>query len=282
MVEQRDDSRSRLHAMWASVAEACGREADEVDARSAELTARMLRLADPRPGERVVDLACGPGGTGMAAAPLVAPGGDVVLSDVAPEMVEIAAGRARRAGLGNVSARVLDLEAIDEPDGSFDVALCREGLMLVGDPGQAAAEIRRVLRPGGRAAIAVWAAAEHNPWLGLIAGSLSAALGQPVPPPGTPHPFSLGAPGQLEAVLSGAGLTDVRVEQLALPYRGASAESWWDGRIGLAGPLAQRARTLPPGVVAKARTRAHGAVGAFETHEGVELRGRCPVAYGAG
>src|SRR4051812_39691763 len=104
MIEQRDDPRGRLHAMWASVADAWGREADAVDARSAELTARMLQLAAPIPGERVVDLACGPGGTGIAAAPLVAPGGDVVLSDVAAEMVEIAAERARRAGLDNVSA----------------------------------------------------------------------------------------------------------------------------------------------------------------------------------
>src|SRR3954466_7469546 len=118
MIEQRDDPRRRLHAMWASVADAWGREADAVDARSAELTARMLQLAAPAPGERVVDLAGGPGGAGIAAAPLVAPGGGVVLSGAAPEMVEIAAGRARRAGLGNVSARVLDLEAIDEPDGS--------------------------------------------------------------------------------------------------------------------------------------------------------------------
>jgi ubiquinone/menaquinone biosynthesis C-methylase UbiE len=273
MIEQ-----ERLHLMWASVADAWGRQADAVDARSAELTARMLELAAPAPGERVVDLAAGPGGAGLAAAALVGPYGEVVLSDVAPEMVEIAATRARRAGLENVTTRVLDLEAIDEPDGSFDVVLCREGLMLVGDPGRAAAEMRRVLRPGGRAAIAVWAGVEHNPWLGLIAASLSAELGQPVPPPGTPHPFSLGGEGQLEDVLTGAGLVDVRVEELAVPYRGASAEDWWESRIGLAGPLAQRVRTLQPEVLAAARARALEAARAFETPDGIELPGLCLVA----
>ncbi len=135
-----------------------------------------------------------------------------------------------------------------------------------------------MLRPGGRAAIAVWAAAEHNPWLGLIADSLSAEIGQPVPPPGTPHPFSLGAPGQLEAVLTGAGLADVRVEQLAVPYRGASAEIWWESRIGLAGPLAQRVRTLPPEVLAAARARALEAVRRYETPNGLEIPGLCLVA----
>jgi SAM-dependent methyltransferase len=273
------DQRERLHAMWASVAGAWGQEAEIVDDRSAVLTARMLELAAPVPGERVVDLACGPGGAGIAAAPLVAPGGEVVLSDVAAEMVTIAAGRARRAGRDNVSARVLDLEQIDEPDGSFDVALCREGLMLVADPGRAAREIRRVLRPGGRATIAVWAAAEHNPWLGLIAGSLSAELGQPVPPPGTPHPFSLGDPERFAAVLTGAGLADVTVEQLDVPYRGPSAEAWWEGRIGLAGPLAQRVRALPSAVLAAAKARGLEAVRRYQTPDGVDIPGRCLLAF---
>jgi ubiquinone/menaquinone biosynthesis C-methylase UbiE len=95
----------------------------------------------------------------------VAPGGEVVLSDVAAEMTAIAAARAEARGLGNVRTRQLDLERIDEPDGSYDVVLCREGLMLVPDPARAAGEIRRVLRPGGRAALAVWGPRERNPWL---------------------------------------------------------------------------------------------------------------------
>ena len=85
---------------------------------------------------------------------LVGDGGEVVLSDVAPAMTAIAAARAEALGLANVSARVLDLEQIDEPDEAFDVVVCREGLMLVPDPVRAAHELRRVLRPGGRAAVA--------------------------------------------------------------------------------------------------------------------------------
>ncbi len=77
-------------------------------------------------GERVLELVCGTGGVGFAAAELVGPTGEVVLSDVAEEMTAIAATRAR--GLSNVSARRLDLERIDEPELSYDVVLCREGL----------------------------------------------------------------------------------------------------------------------------------------------------------
>src|SRR5262245_13554024 len=150
------DLRAHLRGMWEGVADAWGEHADYIDERGAEVTARMLELAGPRPGDRVLELACGPGSVGIAAAPLVDPGGEVVLSDVAEGMTAIAADRAAALGLTNVSTRHLDLESIHEPDESFDVVVCREGLMLVPDPARGAREIQRVLSPGGRAAIAVW------------------------------------------------------------------------------------------------------------------------------
>src|SRR6185295_2765066 len=100
---------------------------------------------------------------------------------------------------GTVSTRVLDLEQIDMPDASFDIVVCREGLMFALDSVRAASEIARVLRPGGRAAIAVWGPRDRNPWLGVLADAVQQHTGVPVPPPGTPGPFSLGADGALEA-----------------------------------------------------------------------------------
>ena len=89
-----DEIRSRVHGMWASVAGRWGEHADYVDARGAVVTARMLDLTNPRAGERVLELACGAGGAGLAAADRVGPGGEVVLSDVVAEMTSIAAARA--------------------------------------------------------------------------------------------------------------------------------------------------------------------------------------------
>src|SRR3954469_17877698 len=135
-LNEQDALRAQIHGMWASVAGGWGVHADYADARGAAVTARMLDLADPRPGERVLELACGPGGPGIAAARRVAPDGEVVLSDVAVEMTAIAAARAEEAGVRNVSTAVLDLEQIDQPDDSYDVILCREGFMFALDPAQ--------------------------------------------------------------------------------------------------------------------------------------------------
>src|SRR4051812_2157797 len=215
MVDQADALRERLHGMWSAVAPSWDEHADYVDRRGAELAEAMLDLADPRPGERVLELACGPGGLGLAAAERVGPDGVVVLSDVAPEMTRIAAARA--GALGNVSACDLDLERIAQPHASYDVVLCREGLMFATDPAAAAREIRRVLRPGGRTAIAVWGPRERNPWLSLVLDSVGAELGSPMPPPGIPGPFSLDDAEELDALISGAGLTCVSVSEIPVP-----------------------------------------------------------------
>ena len=153
--------RAQLHGMWSGVADSWSEHAAYVDARGAHVTEQMLDVVELRPGDHVLELACGPGSVGLAAAERVSPGGSVVMSDVAAEMTAIAAARAASLGLANVSTRVLDLERIEQPDRSYDVVLCREALMLVPEPAVAAGEIHRVLRPGGRVALAVWGPREQ-------------------------------------------------------------------------------------------------------------------------
>ncbi len=274
------DSRARLHGMWSAVAGAWREHADYIDDRSATVTQELLRLSAPQPGERVLELACGPGGVGIAAAPLVGPDGEVVLSDVAREMTAIAAARAAAAGATNVRTCELDLEQIAQPDASFDVVLCREGLMFAADPGRAAREIGRVLRPGGRMVVAVWGPRERNPWLGLVLTALSAQLGQPVPPPGVPGPFSLDDPGQLSGVLTAAGLTDVVVGEIGVPLRAASFDEWLTRTSALAGPLAKRLESLPEDAVRALRGRLEEAVRPYETAGGLAFEGVTLIASG--
>ena len=267
-----DELRVGLHTMWGTVAPGWERNADFVDRRTEGLTRAMLEAAALEPGDRVLELACGPGGLGMAAAEWV-PEGEVVLSDVAPQMTAIAAARAEGRGITNVTTLDLDLERIDQPDESYDVVLCREGLMLVPDHDSAASEIRRVLRPGGRAVVSVWGPRDRNPWLGAMLDAVGAQLGATFPPPGVPGPFALDGRDKLLAVLSGAGFEDVGVDEVDAPWSGDSFDEWWQTTSALAGPLVKLFEAQPNEAVEEIRSRAREALAAYETADGLEIPG---------
>ena len=268
-----DELRAGLHTMWGAVAPGWEQNADFVDSRTRDLTRAMLEAAALGPGDRVLELACGPGGLGIAAAERVGADGEVVLSDVAPQMTAIAAGRSEARGLGNVTTLDLDLERIDQPDSSYDAVLCREGLMLVPDHDGAASEMRRVLRPGGRAVVSVWGPRERNPWLGAMLDAVGAQLGATFPPPGLPGPFALDGRDKLLAVLSGAGFEDVAVDEVAAPWVGASFDQWWLVTTALAGPLSKVLEAQPPEAIEAIRSHAREALAPYETSDGLEIPG---------
>ena len=272
--------RRQLHGMWASVAPAWGEHAEYADTRGAAMTARLLELAAPGPGERVLELACGAGGTGIAAAGLVGPAGEVVLSDVAAEMTAIAAARAAALGLANVRTLTLDLDDLAEPDQAYDVVLCREGLMFAFDPAHAVAGIRRVLRPGGRAAVSVWGPRARNPWLAVVFDAVGAVLGAPVPPPGIPGPFALDDAGRLRRLLDGAGLAEVTVDEVPVPLHDDSFDAWLTRTSALAGPLAKRLALLPDPARRELRARREEAVRPYRSPGGLDFPGVALVAGG--
>jgi len=272
--------RASLRAMWASAAPSWGEHADYVDTRGAAVADAMLDGAGLESGQRVLELACGPGGVGIAAAAMVGPTGEVVLSDAAPEMTAIAAARSKAAGLTNVTTREVDLERIDYPAASFDAVLCREGLMLVPEPATAVRECHRVLRPGGRAVFAVWGPRERNPWLGVLFDAVTAQTGLPVPPPGIPGPFSLEAPGALGDLLAGAGFAGTDVREIPSPVHASSIDEWWSVVPSLAGPIARVLGSLPDEVSGAIRARAYAAMADFATPDGYELPGVSLVGIG--
>jgi ubiquinone/menaquinone biosynthesis C-methylase UbiE len=271
--------RAGLHGMWASVAPVWREHADFIDRRGEIVTKRLLELTDLREGERVLELACGPGGLGLAAARRVAPDGEVVLSDVAGDMTAVALARAQEHGVGNVTVRVLDLEAITEPDTAYDVVLCRDGLMFALDPAQAARELHRVLRPAGRYALAVWGPSERNPWLSIVLDALSQQLDHAVPPPGVPGPFALQDANKLASMLSGAGL-EVSIEELPVPMEAASFEEWWQRTCALAGPVSKLVASLPPEVLEAVRDQARTATEPYVSASGLEFPGLQLLASG--
>jgi SAM-dependent methyltransferase len=222
--------------MWDSVAPGWEANAGFVDEQLALATEALLDAARIGEGDRVLDLAAGPGGAGLAAALRVGSTGRVVLSDVAAEMVAVAAKRA--SADTQVNTAVFDQSAIGFGDGSFDAVINRHGLMFVEDPARTVAEAVRVLRAGGRYAVMTWARRDANPWLGLVLDAVGEQFGVPFPPPNVRGPFSLDTHDVLISVLRDGGLEDVTVKAMSTPMRATSLAEWWERVPKLAGPLA--------------------------------------------
>jgi SAM-dependent methyltransferase len=225
-----------MSEMWNSVAPGWEASAQFVDEHLALATETLLDAARIGEGDAVLDLAAGPGGAGLVAAERVGPSGTVVLSDVAAEMVAVAARRASTHP--QVSTAVFDQSEIAAEDGHFDAVISRHGLMFVEDPVGAVQEAARVLRPGGWYAAMTWGPRDLNPWLGLVLDAVGEQFGVPFPPPNVRGPFSLDDADLLTTVLQDGGLADVQIRTVETPMRAASLQAWWERVPRLAGPLA--------------------------------------------
>ncbi len=248
---------------------------------SAPVSHWMIDAVDPQPGQRVLELAAGLGETGFLAAELVAPVGGVITSDQADAMLDGARKRAGELGLTNVEFQVLNAEWIDLPVASVDAVLCRWGYMLMADPSAALAETRRVLRPEGHVALAVWDALEHNPWaLHPAAELLERGLMQP-PPPGAPGPFALGEEQRVRDLLERAGFQEVWVQRLDLAQRAPSFDEFWDTTLDMARLFHDAVLARPESEIAEIRASLAARLAPFTAADGsLEIPMRTLVGVG--
>src|SRR5918996_4546165 len=212
----------------------------------------MLDMAALQPGERVLDVACGTGLISFRAAEAVGEQGTVVGTDISGEMIETARRGAAERELANVTFERGDAEALPRADASFDVAVCGLGLMYVPDPVRALCEMRRLLRPGGRAGAAVWGA-RHNCGWAEIFPITDARVASDV----CPMFFHLGTKDMLARTFAAAGFTDICSQRLVTTLRYATAKDalaavFRGGAVALAysrfdaaTPRAGAARDLP-------------------------------------
>jgi SAM-dependent methyltransferase len=228
-----DDQRRASLERWDHVSAGWAKHADWVRDSSAPLAHRLIEALALQPGETVLELAAGPGDTGFLAAELVQPGGRLISSDQSEAMVEIARARAAQLGLSNVEHQVINAESIDLPVASVDAVICRWGLMLFVDPAAALAEMRRVLKPGGRVALAVWASRERNQWFVVPAQAAIRRGLAPAPNEGEPGPFALEDPARLTALLEGAGFVEVEIDEVVIDEGAATFEEFWERRLDM-------------------------------------------------
>jgi ubiquinone/menaquinone biosynthesis C-methylase UbiE len=171
----------------------------------------MLALAALQPGERVLDIACGTGLVTFRAADAVGPGGFVAASDISEDMVAMVAATAAARGMAG-DFRRMDAEVIEHPDAAFDAVLCGLGLMYVAEPSNALREMKRVLKPGGRAAAAVWGARKNCGWAEIFP-IVEARTASEV----CPMFFALGTGATMADAFRSAGFSHVREERISVP-----------------------------------------------------------------
>lgn len=216
----------------------------------------MVELLEPRPGKRVLEIAAGPGETGFLTLPRIHPDGELLSTDAAPEMVEVARRRAEALGLSGVRFAVENAARLSCPDDSADGVLCRFGLMLVPDMEGVSTEIARVLRPRGRAVLAVWASSRLNPWM-TATGRAALDLGLSAPPDhDAPGPFRLSDPERLRSVVTAGGLAIEALEDVQVAWVARSLDEWWATTRDTSRMLATLLERLSPDEADALRERA--------------------------
>jgi ubiquinone/menaquinone biosynthesis C-methylase UbiE len=223
----------------------------------ADARAALLEFAALAPDEEVLDVASGTGLVAFAAARAVGARGRVLGVDVSRRMVELAGKGAQRLGAQNCRFAAMGAETLALPEGSVDVVLCALGLMYVPDPVRALGEMRRVLRPGGRAVIAVWGERAKCGWSALFP-IVDAEVASEV----CPLFFQLGQPGALAQACANARLEVTRQRRIATSLPFQSAEDACEAAF-LGGPVALAWSRFDEVVRARVRARYLEAIAAW-------------------
>jgi SAM-dependent methyltransferase len=206
----------------------------------------------PKDGQRFLDIAAGTGEPGLRIAQRI-PGGRVVITDLAEGMLQVATEKAARAGLSNVEFKEADASALPFDDNSFDGVSCRLGYMFFPDMAQAAREMVRVLKPGGRIATTVWAEPAKNFFVTCSMGVINKHVPTPPPPPGAPGIFRCAEPGMMSELFRAAGLKNVEERDVPCPMPVNSPEQYWEMQTEIAAPVVAAMANADAATIAKVK-----------------------------
>jgi len=248
------------HAGWERAAAFYG---DAFGALTAQTADALLEAAGAGPGTRLLDVACGPGFIGGAAAQR---GAAVVGLDFSAAMIAQARGR-----LPLLTFQEGDAEALPFDAASFDAVVMNFGLLHLARPDAALAEALRVLRPGGRYGFTVWAAPERAVAFGIALRAIETFGNRDVPLPEGPPFFRFSDAAETRRTLESIGFTSVEIRELPLTWRPASADAVFEAlsRGGVRTAAVLRAQT--PAALAAIREAVRRGVEAYAGDDGLEV-----------
>ena len=235
----------------------------------------LLKMAMPRSGERVLDIACGTGLVTFRVAGMVGPAGQVVGTDISDAMVDHCTRNAEAQGITQVTFARMEAEKLDINDGYFDAVLCGLGLMYVTDFAGAIQEMFRVTRPGGRAASAVWGRRGACGWADIFE-----IVDRRVSTDVCPLFFQLGTGDLQKRLFAEAGFKDVRSERINVTLDYDSAEAACVAAF-VGGPVAMAYSRFDEKTQGRANAEYVESIAPYRKGERYEIPGEFIVTLGA-
>jgi ubiquinone/menaquinone biosynthesis C-methylase UbiE len=229
----------------------------------------LVRLGDPQPGERVLDVACGTGTVTRLLPPLVGDTGTVTGLDLDPSRLAVAASLPAARG-ATIDWRNGDASALPFADGQFDIVFCQQGLQFFPDKLLALGEMRRVLAVGGRLALGVWRSVEDQPGGRAMADALERHVGAEAGRIRR-EPFSFGDASVVEGMVTAAGFSDVAVRPTRMKVRFPSAEAFTKRYIAARTPLNSMVAAASGAARAAVVAEVDTALAKYRTARGLEL-----------
>jgi len=196
----------------------------------------IIRSINPKDADVVLDIAGGTGEPGLTIATMLK-GGKVIITDLSENMLEITKENAKQRGISNIETRACDVCELPFADNTFDAISCRFGFMFFPDMLLAAKEMARVLKPGGRIAVAVWNVPEKNFWVTVTGDTINRNMQLPAPQPEAPGMFRCAKEGLIQGLFQQAGLKNTSEKEVTGKLKSGTTDAYWNMMTEVAAPF---------------------------------------------